>query len=263
MTSPVHMETNRLGVTTLTLDRSERRNALDNELVLALTEALQTAAHDDATRAVVVTGAGEAFCAGMDLHEARTLSSGDPPANRANAQRLTRLFETLDALPIPTVARVNGPAFGGGVGLVACCDIAVAVRGTQFGLSEIRLGLIPSVTAPYLVRALGTRQLRRWALSGASFKADEALRLGLVHIVVGEEDLDLTVAQQGKDLLAGGPEAVKACKRLLAEASAPAEERALALATVREGDEAREGIAAFLEKRAPKWLANGNRDQWR
>ena len=173
MTSPLRIDIDSRGVSTLTLNRPQRRNALDENLVRELTAALEEATGDAATRVVVLTGAGDAFCSGMDLHEARALQNADPSVNATNAHSLAMLFETLDRLPKPSMARVNGPAFGGGLGLIACCDIAVAVDRSRFAFSEVRLGLIPAIIASYVLRALGARQARRWLLSGKSFEAKD------------------------------------------------------------------------------------------
>ncbi len=254
MSSPLHVDQHSRGTTTLVLDRPERRNALNQGLVQVLTGALEDTVRGPGTRVVVLTGAGDVFCSGMDLQETRALQDAEPPPNLDNARALARLFETLDRLPRPTIARVNGPAYGGGLGLIACCDIAVAVRGARFAFSEVRLGLIPAVIAPYLVRALGVRQARRWLLSGEPFDADGALRLGLVHHVVGPRDLDRAVEDQIEQLLAGGAKAISDCKRLLAELPPRGESLAGVLAKSRMSPEAREGVAAFLEKRVPTWL---------
>jgi len=259
MTSPLRVDTDNRGLTTLTLDRPRRRNALDEGLVRAATRALEEAVRDAATRVVVLTGAGDAFCGGMDLYETRDLQDAEPSVNTANASALAMLFETLYRLPKPTIARVNGPAFGGGLGLIACCDIAVAVRGSRFAFSEVRLGLIPAIIAPYLLRALGPRQARRWLLSGEPFETKEAMRMGLVHAVAGAEDLDMAVERQVRHLLAGGPEALTVCKRLLEDLVPTDEGLAGALAACRIGAEAREGVAAFLEKRTPVWPGPGGK----
>jgi methylglutaconyl-CoA hydratase len=240
-------------VVTVTLDRAERRNALDPTLMEDLTAAFRGLAED--VRVVVLRGAGPAFCAGADLDwmaASRDLSWDD---NVADAERMAEAFDAVDGCPAAVVACVHGGAYGGGAGLVACADVAVAAAGTTFAFSEVRLGLIPATISPYVLRAIGPGATRALFTTGRRFDADEALRLGLVHEVVLDTQLDAAVGGVVDALLHAGPEAVLACKQLVRAATA-----GLALpdlperiARARTGPEGREGVAAFLERRSPSW----------
>ncbi|KAF1688216.1 enoyl-CoA hydratase [Pseudoxanthomonas broegbernensis] len=243
----------------LRLNRPQLHNAFDAGLIAALTAALHAAGVDDAVRAVVLAGEGPSFSAGADLQWMRGMAAASQDANRADALELARLMRTLDELPKPTIARVQGPAFGGGVGLVACCDIAIGAPQARFGLTEVRLGLLPAVISPYVVAAIGPRQARRWFATGEAFDADTALRLGLLHQVVAAEDLDQAVAAQLALLDRAAPRAAAAAKALVRDAApgadATAQDRANAdlIARLRVSAEGQEGLAAFLEKRPPAW----------
>ena len=249
------------GILTLTMNRPEVHNAFGDELVGALIEALEGAAARDDLRALVLTGAGKSFSAGADLDWMRGMAEAGEEANTRDALRLARLMRALNYLPFPTVARVNGPAFGGGVGLVACCDIAVAVDSARFGLTEARLGLAPAVISPYVVRAIGERQARRWFVSAERFDAATAREIGLVHETVPAGDLDAAVAGQLDLLAAAGPRAARECKALalrIAGHDADEQERmdqhtARLIARLRVSDEGQEGMRAFLDKRRPGW----------
>ncbi|RPE81986.1 enoyl-CoA hydratase/isomerase family protein [Vulcaniibacterium tengchongense] len=242
------------------LNRPELHNAFDAVLIAALTGALQAAARDGAVRAVVLEGEGPSFSAGADLHWMRGMAAADEAENREDALALARLMRTLDELPKPTIARVHGAAFGGGVGLVACCDIAVAADGTKFGLTESRLGLLPAVISPYVVEAIGARQARRWFATGETFDAATALRLGLVHEAVPAEALDAAVQRQIDLLLKAGPHAAAAAKALVRRVAAgPDRDRldadnAALIAQLRVSPEGQEGLSAFLGKRPPSWI---------
>jgi methylglutaconyl-CoA hydratase len=250
------------GVVTLTLDRPEAKNALSAALVTQLTEALAALAADAAVRVVVLTGAGSVFCAGADIGEMRAAGGAPQVQNEADSRRFAKMLECLERHPQPTVALVNGSAYGGAVGLVAACDIAVACAGARFALSEVRLGLVPAMISPYVIRALGTREARRWFLTGEPMDAATALRIGLVHECV--DDAALAGAASGivAALLAGAPGAQAEIKRLVRHATGrtdSADEAMLAdtarwIARVRAGSEAREGLTAFLERRKPGWI---------
>ena len=247
------------GVTTLTLDRPDVHNAFDDELIASLTAALTAADADDSTRVVVLTGAGKSFSSGADLGWMRRMAGYDAVANRADALKLAALMRTLDTLSKPTIARVNGAAFGGAVGLIACCDIAIALDIAKFSLSEVRLGLVPAVISPYVVRAIGVREARRWCLTADAFDAPTAQRIGLVHEVAGIAGLDHAVTRQVDSLLRGGPQALAAAKRLVRRLSPPVDdalmlETAELIAALRVSPEGQEGLTAFLEKRDPRWL---------
>lgn len=257
--SGVRAHTDSRGVTTLALDRPARRNALDADVIAELHAALDACV--GGTRALVLAGTGRSFCAGADLAWMRASADLPPAENLREAQALSDMLHALDTLPCPTIARVHGAAIGGGAGLVACCDIAVASDSARFGFSEVRLGLIPATISPFVVAAIGGRRARRWFQSGERFDAPEALRMGLVHDVCPDDELDVRVEAHVAALLAGGPEAQAASKRLIADIAGRPIDAALRadtvrrLADVRAGDEAREGLSAFLDKREPSWRA--------
>ncbi len=247
------------GVATVTLNRPAIHNAFDDALIAALTRVLRDLADDAAVRTVVLTGAGESFSAGGDLAWMRRMASYSDAENFADAMALAALLQLLNELPKPTVARVNGAAFAGGLGLVCCCDIAVAAEEAIFSISEARLGLVPATISPYVVAAIGARQARRYFLTAERFSAAEARRIGLVHEVVPRAGLDAAVEKIVGALAEGGSGAQTRSKRLIAEVQdRPVTEAVLALtaraiAEARASAEAREGLAAFFEKRKPGW----------
>jgi methylglutaconyl-CoA hydratase len=249
------------GAAWLTLSRPEIHNAFDDRLIAALTEALEALGRDDGVRAVVLTGAGKSFSAGADLNWMRRSADYGEAENLADAQALAALMHTLDTLPKATIARVNGAALGGGVGLVACCDIAIASEVAVFGTTEVRLGIIPAVIGPYVIAAVGRRWARRLMVTGERIAAAEALRIGLVHEAAPAAGLDQAVDRVLADVRRCGPRAIAEAKRLVADlAGRPITPDLVALtahriARVRASDEAREGLAAFLEKRKPAWPA--------
>ena len=249
------------GVIWLTLDRPEIHNAFDDRLIAELTAELERLGADAAVRVLVITGAGRSFSAGADLNWMRRTATYGEAENLADARALAKLMQTLNELPKPTVARVNGAALGGGTGLVACCDIVVASEQATFGTTEVRLGLIPSVIGPYVLAAIGPRHARRLMLTGERISAAEALRLGLVHEMVAPEQLDGAVERIVGELQKGGPDAIAAAKQLVRDLSgrpvdaALIERTAQRIARLRATSEAREGVGAFLEKRPPRWLS--------
>ena len=249
------------GVVWLTLDRPEVHNAFDDRLIAELTVEFARLGADDGVRVVVLTGAGRSFSAGADLNWMRRTATYGEAENLADARGLAKLMQTLNELPKPTVARVNGAALGGGTGLVACCDIVVASAQATFGTTEVRLGLIPAVIGPYVLAAIGPRQARRLMLTGERISAAEAGRVGLVHEVVQPDQLDRAVEHVVGDLLQGGPDASAAAKRLIGDLrgrpiDAPLiDGTAQRIAALRATPEAREGVGAFLDKRAPVWLS--------
>jgi methylglutaconyl-CoA hydratase len=249
------------GVVWLTLDRPDIHNAFDDRLIAELTSELEGLGADAGVRVVVLTGAGRSFSAGADLNWMRRTASYCESENLADARALARLMQTLNELPKPTVARVNGAALGGGTGLVACCDIVVASAQATFGTTEVRLGLIPSVIGPYVLAAIGPRHARRLMLTGERIGAAEALRLGLVHEVVAPEQLDGAIEHIASELLKNGPAALAAAKRLIRDLSgrpidaALIDDTARGIARLRATGEAREGVRAFFEKRPPAWLS--------
>jgi methylglutaconyl-CoA hydratase len=249
------------GIVTLTLDRPEARNALSAALVARLTDELDTLAGDAGVRAIMLTGAGDVFCAGADIGEMRAAGAAPPAQNEADSRRFATMLERLERQPQPTLALVNGAAFGGAVGLIAACDIALAATSARFALSEVRLGLVPAMISPYVIRAIGTREARRWFLSGEAMDAATAFRIGLVHEAVDPGSLAAAADGVLGALLAGAPGAQAEIKRLIRHAtgrSDAGDEAMLAdtarwIARVRAGPEAREGLSAFLERRKPRW----------
>lgn len=243
----------------VTLERPALHNAFDDALVADLTLALEALGRDERVRVVLLAARGRSFSAGADLSWMRRTAAYSREENLRDARALARLMRTLDGLPKPTVAVVQGAAYGGGVGLVACCDVALAASRATFCLSEVKLGLIPAVISPYVVAAIGPRAARRYALTAEVFDAAEAHRLGLVHEVVEEEALEAAAGRVAAALLRNGPRAVAAAKALVARvARAPLDDALVAdtaerIASVRASEEGREGVAAFLEKRAPAW----------
>ncbi|MCO6442276.1 MAG: enoyl-CoA hydratase/isomerase family protein [Nitrococcus mobilis] len=246
-------------VARITLDRPELRNAFDDRLIAELTGTLERFEQDRRLRLVILSAAGTSFSAGADLNWMRRTAAYSWQENFADAQRLGRLMQTLDQLALPTLAQVQGAALGGGVGLVAACDIAVAADTAFFALAEVKLGLIPAVISPYVIRAIGARAARRYFLTGERITAQEALRLGLVHEVVPNQQLDARLAALVRVVLDNGPQAVRAAKRLIRTAGSGAidaaliEETARRIAEQRASSEAKEGVSAFLEKRKPDW----------
>ena len=250
----------REGVALIGLARPEVHNAFDETLIAELTAAVREAGDDPTVRAILLHGAGSSFCAGADLDWMRRMAGYGREENLADAGALAAMLSTIATCPKPTVARVHGPAYGGGVGLVACCDVAIGANDATFALSEAKLGLIPATIGPYVVSAIGARQARRYFLTGERFDAAEAYRLGLLHDIVLPGELDARVNEILGALLVAGPNAQREAKALVrAVADRPVDERVVAdtverIATIRASDEAREGIAAFLAKRSPAWV---------
>jgi methylglutaconyl-CoA hydratase len=246
-------------VARLRLDRPQLHNAFDAALIAALTDALALLGADPQVRVVVLEGAGASFSAGADLNWMRGMAAASEADNRDDALALARLLRTLDAVPKPTIARVHGAAFGGGVGLVAACDIAIGATEAKFGLTESRLGLLPAVISPYVSAAIGARQARRWFATAETFDAGEARRIGLLHEVVDATALDAAVQRQIDLLLKAGPLAAASAKALVREvvagtdAAAVDAANAALIARLRVSPEGQEGIGAFLEKRKPAW----------
>lgn len=249
------------GVVLITMNRPQRHNALSAALIDALSAALDAAAGDPATRVVVLGGEGSSFCAGADIDEMRRAAEATLEDNERDARRLAALLRQLDTLPCPTLARVQGNAFGGALGLVAACDLAIGSELAVFALSEVRLGIAPAMISPYLLRAIGERQARRYFLTGERFPAARAEQVGLLHQAVPAESLDATVAEAVAGLLLGAPGAQAEAKRLIRRVTgraervdeALAEESATWIAALRAAPEGREGLAAFLEKRPASW----------
>jgi enoyl-CoA hydratase/carnithine racemase len=230
----------------ITLARPQRRNAFDAALIAELTEAFADVGD---TRAVVLAGEGESFCAGADVDWQRSAIDLSYDENVEDAMRLYRMCQTIDGCAAPVVARVQGYALGGGSGLVACADIAIAAPDAVFGFSEVKLGIIPAVVSPFVLPKIGAHA-RRYFLTGERFGSDTALRIGLVHKVA--EDLDAAVEGVVAELLTSGPQAVREAKRLLA-ARPVGQQTAEIAARLRAGEEGQEGLRAFLDKRKPGW----------
>lgn len=245
----------------VTLNRPERHNAFDDALIEELTSALRTMEGDDSVRVVVLGGAGRSFSAGADLSWMKRMSGYSKEENQRDAMQLGALMRTLAQLGKPTIARVCGAAYGGGVGLVACCDIAVASHDATFALSEVKLGLIPAVISPYVVAAIGERAARRYFLTGERFDAAEAWRLGLVSEICKDEDeVDGRIGDLIDALLLCGPVAQREAKELVrAVSNRPVtseliRDTAERIARLRASPEGREGVCAFLEKRRASWV---------
>ncbi len=247
------------GRATLTLNRPDVHNAFDDALIARLTSELQALDSNPDVRAVVLAASGKSFSAGADLKWMQRMADYSEAENLADAEALADLMKTLNGLSKPTIARVQGAAFGGGVGLIACCDMAIASEMAQFSISEVKLGLIPAVISPYVVAAIGERQARRYVLSAERFDALEAERICLVHLVVTAEDLDAAVDDLVQAICSNGPEAVAEAKKMIAHVAHRSmddeliAETASRIARIRVSGEGREGILAFVEKRKPYW----------
>jgi methylglutaconyl-CoA hydratase len=256
------IDTDERGVTTVTLNRPEVHNAFDNELTAMITDSLVGLQSDEQTRIVILTGAGSSFSSGADIGWMRSMADFTEEENYEDALRLAELMATLNTLGKPTVARVNGHAFGGAVGLVACCDIVIAAPKARFCLSEVRLGLVPAVISPYVIEAMGARNARRFFLTAEQMSARKARRVGLVHEVAKAGKLDRAVEDQVGMLLKGGPCAMRESKELVRMVDghhvtadqALRQRTAEIIAQMRVSGEGQEGLRAFLEKRPPNWI---------
>lgn len=251
-------------VARLTLTRPEVRNAFDDLLIGEIAVALETlrAVFDSdvetAPRVLIVTGEGAAFCAGADMNWMRRSVGSTLEENEADARRFAGMMRALDELPIPTIARVNGACLGGGMGLIACCDLVVASDAADFGFTEVRLGIAPAVISSFVLPKIGVAAARRYFLTGEIFKADVAREIGLVHEIAALAELDLVVEKLTDLIVGNGPRAVAAAKRLIRENRALSRDAAIensvrAIAALRASPEGQEGLGAFLEKRRPSW----------
>ena len=256
----------RESVAIVTLARPSVHNAFDATLIRELTQALAALDGDAGVRAVVLTGEGRSFCAGADLNWMKEMAGYDEERNLADAKELAWMLRTLYLLGKPTIARVHGSVFGGGIGLVACCDIAFAAQDATFSLSEAKLGLIPATIAPYVVEAIGARQARRYFVTAEEFAAAEAFRIGLIHDICPLEELDGRINELLGTLLVAGPRAQAEAKALIrAVVARPIDNAVIAdtaarIARVRGSTEGKEGMAAFLEKRAASWVPEALRE---
>jgi methylglutaconyl-CoA hydratase len=245
----------------LTLNKAERHNAFDELLISEITTGLLELEADPRVRVVVLSSAGNSFCAGADLNWMKRVASFTSQENLREARSFARLLTTLNELGKPTIARVQGPAYGGGVGLIAACDIAVATYDALFALTEVKLGILPAVISPYLLAAIGERYCRRYMLSAERFSAAEAYRIGLLHEIVPSEDqLDEAIGEIIDSLLKNGPDAQAESKALIRMIAgqpideSTVEETTQRITRVRSSPEGKEGLAAFLEKRKPNWI---------
>ncbi len=250
------------GVARLTLNRPEIRNAFNEQVIGEICDAMGRLNADPNVRVIVLTGAGNAFSAGADLNMMQRAAKFSAAENKDDARRLAHMLSSIYHAPKPTVALVNGPAMGGGLGLIAACDIAIGVETAFFALSEARLGLIPAVISPFVIQAIGVRQARRYFISGERFDAREAHRLGLLHKTVPADALNDAMDETLAALLACGPHAQELVKELIGKvayrplADAVMEETAGMIARTRASDEGKEGVTSFLEKRKPNWVVD-------
>lgn len=257
--SRVLTQTDSYGNITVTLNRPDVHNAFDPEMVAALTKTLEGIAADDSIRAVVISGAGRSFCAGADIAHMRKSAKFTKAENQRNAAESARMFHLLYSLNKPTIAAVHGAVRGGGCGIVAACDIAIAARTATFRLSEVKIGIIPSMISPYVIAAMGQRHARRYMLSGEEFDCAEAWRTGLVHDLVEEEHLAARVGEMLGQLYTSGPRAMHAVKQMIPRSAHSligpeiVRQTAEGIAELRTTPEAQEGLTAFLEKRKPSW----------
>ena len=241
------------------LNRPDVRNAFNSAVIAEVTQAFAALGADDGVRAIVLGGRGKAFCAGGDLNWMRAMADYSWEQNRDDAMALADMMWTVYSCPKPVVGRIHGDCFAGGVGLAACCDVLVAADGPNFCLSEARLGLLPATIGPYVVRALGEQASRRYFVTAERFSTAEAHRLGFVQVLVPADGLDAAVDGLVATLVANGPQAVKASKRLVQDIAGqpitPAlrEDTARRIADIRASDEGKEGVSAFLQKREPAW----------
>jgi methylglutaconyl-CoA hydratase len=247
-------------IATITLDRPDQHNAFDDQFIADMTNALTAAANDTDVRVVLIAANGTSFSAGADLNWMRRIATQGHAENLRDARALARMLQSIAQCPKPVIACVQGPAYGGGLGIVAACDIAVAVTSAEFALTEVRLGIIPAAISPYVIAAIGERQARRYMLTAERFSAQQAHRLGLIHeLAQDRSSLESTVARLVDLLLANGPQALCACKALIdAVARRPhddalLDETAIRIADIRGSPQAQEGMLAFLEKRKPSW----------
>jgi methylglutaconyl-CoA hydratase len=246
---------------TVTLNRPDVRNAFNEETIAELTQAFRALGADDNVRAIVLAANGPAFCAGADLHWMKKMAGYSHAENHADALQLATMLRTIYECPQPVVAKVQGDCYAGGMGLVAACDIVVAVDEAHFCLSEVKLGLIPATIAPYVIKAMGEQAARRYFLTAERFSAATALHLGFAHEVVAGDALDFKVTEIVKALANNSPAAVRQAKTLVREVAgkevndALLEDTAARIAHIRSSDQGREGVASFLEKRKPDWLS--------
>jgi methylglutaconyl-CoA hydratase len=249
-------------VARVTLNRPDVRNAFNDEVIAELTDTFLSLGQRDDVRAIVLTAEGPAFCAGADLNWMRRMADYTREENLADAAKLAEMLRVMFECPKPTVARVQGDVYAGGMGLVAACDMAVSADSAHYCLSEVKLGLIPATISPYVIRAMGARAAHRYFLTAERFSAQEAHRIGFVHEVVAADELDAKVDELLKALTSASPNAVRACKQLVQDVAEREISASLIASTVagiadiRASEEGREGVQSFLQKRKPTWLAH-------
>lgn len=253
-------------IATVTLARPDKRNAFNDQVIEELNFAFTKLGNDDAVRAIVLAAEGKAFCAGADLNWMRAMADYSHEENLADADKLAQMLKTIYQCPKPTLAAIQGDVYAGGIGLVAACDVAVAVKSANFCLSEVRLGLIPATISPYVIRAIGARAAHRYFLTAEVFDAKEARRIGLIHERVSEEELGDTIARLCHKWRNASPNALKECKKLLQDVAEREIDEALiaqtvtAIADIRASTEGKEGVQSFLQKRKPAWLEKSEAD---
>lgn len=259
MTSAIRISTQGQ-VATVVLSRPDVRNAFNDEVIAELTQAFSQLGDHARVRAIVLMAEGPAFCAGADLNWMRRMADYSREENEQDADKLAFMLRTIYECPKPTIARVQGDVYAGGMGLVACCDLAVSVDSASYCLSEVKLGLIPATIGPYVIRAMGPRAAHRYFLTAERFDAAEARRIGFVHEVVAADQLDAVVEQWVKAFMAASPNAIKECKKLVQYVADRDITRLLidhtvkAIADIRASDEGKEGVQSFLNKRKPAWV---------
>ncbi|MBI4565084.1 MAG: enoyl-CoA hydratase/isomerase family protein [Planctomycetes bacterium] len=246
-------------VATVALNRPDVRNAFDEVLIAELTQAFQSLAADGTVRAAILTGSGDIFCSGADVNWLKRSAHFTESQNKDDALRMSLMFRAIDECPKPVIGRINGHSFGGGMGLIACCDVAVAVETARFAFSEVKLGIVPGVISAYVLPKIGAAAARRYFLTGETFEAKEARRLGLVHDIVSADGLDAAVSSIAGALLKNGPRAVATAKELIPHVLSTSRPEAIEytaslIARVRVSEEGQEGLGAFLEKRKPTWI---------
>ena len=247
------------GVVTITLDRAEKHNAFNDEMIGELISGFERANADKNARALVIAANGKSFCAGADLAWMQKMANYSYEQNKQDADKLALMFSTLYNLKVPTIARVQGAAYGGAVGLIACCDIAVANKMSKFCLSEVKIGLVPATISPYVIHAMGAHVAKRYFMTAEVFSSRRARRLGLISETVSEDSLDDTIAEILSHILNNGPDAVKQAKALVANIADKSidaeliEQTSELIARVRVSPEGQEGLNAFLQKRKPSW----------
>ncbi len=260
MNNSINLDIDNRGVATVTLNRPDKHNAFDENVIAKLTAAFEKVSEDLSVRAMILRSNGKSFSAGADVDWMKRMADYDYDENIRDANALARMLHKLNSLSVPTIARVQGAAMGGGAGLVCCCDIAIASNKASFAFSEAKLGLIPATISPYVLQSIGTQAARRYFLTAERFDAQRALALGMVSDVIEDSGLDEKIMELVDTILINSPDAVKAAKQLILDiAYRPVTEELMqmtseSIANIRTSEEGKEGLAAFLEKRKPAWV---------